>query len=251
MTPEEANLISGLFQRLRSADTPNKDAEAAQFIQGQMASFPSASYLLIQTVLVQEHALQNAQARIAELERKTADLERKIVDGSDSRFDGGGNRGSFLSGLFGSRPATPPPAPVSAAAAPPPLPPATTASLPPSAGGGFLKGALATAAGVAGGALLFEGIQNLVGHQAGVFGSGLGNAGGLAEVPLTENVEVVNNYYGSDPAQQDDMSQNANDLSQQGDPGDAYAGGDWNTDPGSDWNADPGDSDFSGDDGLV
>src|SRR5262249_20109255 len=38
-------------------------------------------------------------------------------------------------------------------------------------GGGFLRSALATAAGVAGGALLFEGIRGMLGHNPGPFGS--------------------------------------------------------------------------------
>ena len=38
-------------------------------------------------------------------------------------------------------------------------------------GGGFLRTALTTAAGVAGGALLFEGIRGLMGSNPGPFGS--------------------------------------------------------------------------------
>ncbi|HLM12551.1 MAG TPA: DUF2076 family protein, partial [Reyranella sp.] len=37
-------------------------------------------------------------------------------------------------------------------------------------GGSFLRSAMATAAGVAGGALLFEGIRNLMGSNPGPFG---------------------------------------------------------------------------------
>jgi len=56
-------------------------------------------------------------------------------------------------------------------------------------GGGFLRQAAATAAGVAGGALLFEGISNLFGHSAasGMYGGGM--TPGLGET-------VINNYYG-------------------------------------------------------
>jgi len=65
---------------------------------------------------------------------------------------------------------------------------ASTAAMAPSAGGGFLRSALTTAAGVAGGALLFQGIESLfgAGHGLGGFGSA---APGLTET-------VVNNYYG-------------------------------------------------------
>ena len=53
-----------------------------------------------------------------------------------------------------------------------------------------------TAAGVAAGALAFEGIESLMhgfGHSAG-YGSGLGGFGGFNEPNRPE--EIVNNYYG-------------------------------------------------------
>ena len=45
-------------------------------------------------------------------------------------------------------------------------------------GGGFLRSAAATAAGVAGGALLFEGISSMFGHNysSGLMGGGVGTA---------------------------------------------------------------------------
>ena len=61
------------------------------------------------------------------------------------------------------------------AAAPQPVPstrsPLQAAVAPQAAGGGFLRSAMATAAGVAGGALLFEGIRSLMGSHPGPFGS--------------------------------------------------------------------------------
>ena len=66
----------------------------------------------------------------------------------------------------------------------------------PSAGGGFLRSALGTAAGVAGGAALFEGIQSLLGHNAGPFGSFGGVGGGGGFLGGAGRPEVVNNYYG-------------------------------------------------------
>jgi hypothetical protein len=81
---------------------------------------------------------------------------------------------------------------------------ASTAAMAPSAGGGFLRSALTTAAGVAGGALLFQGIENLLGHNAGAFGPSLGagyggGAWGGGGAPVVN--ETVNNYYGNDPSQ--------------------------------------------------
>lgn len=216
MTNEERDLITGLFNRLRSADNPQKDREAESLIQQSVSAQPASPYLLVQTLLVQEHALNNAQGRIQQLEKQLQDAQKSAPQGAHSE----GGVGSFLSGLFGNhgapsnqpapaRPVQPPPVPQQAQAqgyAPPaagqPLPYPTTANLPPSAGGSFLKSALGTAAGVAGGAALFQGIQSLLGHNAGPFGgggfggggSGFFGGGGYGGPEIIENREVINNY---------------------------------------------------------
>jgi len=59
-----------------------------------------------------------------------------------------------------------------------------------------LRSAAATAAGVAGGALLFSGIQSLFGHGFG----GLGGFGGTAFAAQPSITETVINNYGGDPA---------------------------------------------------
>ena len=214
MTPEEQNLIENLFERLRQADGAPKDQQAVQLIQTKTAAFPSATYLLSQAVIVQEHALANAQDRIAE-------LENHLAAASQNAPASGG--GSFLSGvsrMFGGGKQTPPPVPqqapqyqqpppqyqqvpgTGAGVTPPPLPMAPpqamqyppTMNIAPSSGGGFLKSALATAAGVAGGQALFQGIESLIGHNAGVFGPALSERGVLGGEG-GGNTEIVNNYY--------------------------------------------------------
>jgi uncharacterized protein len=206
MTSEEKNLIEGLFQRLQQADTNQKDPEAEQLIRAKTAEFPSAPYLLVQAVLVQEHALANAQTRIAELENRLRNAQAQPASGG----------GSFLSGVsrfFGNKPqpqAAPPPlpqqAPVTqqAQSAPPPItvvpqntPYPSTVNLGPSSGGSFLQSAMATAAGVAGGQLLFQGIESLIGHNAGPFGPAL-ESRGFYSGGMGGNTEIVNNYYGTD-----------------------------------------------------
>ena len=72
MTPDEQNLIENLFERLRQADSTQKDPQAEQLIRAKTTALPSAPYLLAQAVIVQEHALANAQSRIAELENRVA-----------------------------------------------------------------------------------------------------------------------------------------------------------------------------------
>ena len=70
MTPEEKNLISGLFDRLAQANTQAKDAEAEELIHSRVAQNPSAPYLLAQSTLVMQQAVANAQNRIAGLEQQ-------------------------------------------------------------------------------------------------------------------------------------------------------------------------------------
>ncbi len=209
MTPEERNLISGLFDRLRNVNPGQKDREAEQLIRQSTAAQPDSPYLLVQTLLVQEHALSNAQVRIQQLEKQVAQAAQPATQGQAS---GGGG---FLSGLFGHHadPAPPqagnippqqlPPNPAYTQSAPP-YP--STVGMAPSAGGGFLRSALTTAAGVAGGAALFQGIENLLGHHSGPFGGGGfggggggffgggGGYGGGGGTEIIENHEVVNNY---------------------------------------------------------
>jgi uncharacterized protein len=213
MTPEEQNLIENLFDRLRQADVSPKDPQAEQLIGAKTTALPSAPYLLAQAVIVQEHALANAQAKIAELEN------RLTTAGQNTQPSGGGSFLSGVSKLFGGGKPTPPPPPAphyqqvpssgyqqvpgtGAGAVPPPIPMSpqnlpypSTVNLAPSAGGGFLKSALTTAAGVAGGAALFQGIESLLGHNAGAFAPALGERGFS---PEAGNTEIVNNYY-NDP----------------------------------------------------
>ncbi len=168
MQNQERELITGLFGRLQPFESQPRDAEADAMIRDLAARQPASAYLLVQTVLVQEQALKAAQERIAELEAKAAAAP---VGG------GGGFLGSAPKiGPWGSAPAAQSPA--AQAPAPRPSVPSTRSPLqaavgPQAAGGGgFLRTAMATAAGVAGGALLFEGIRNLMGGSSNPFSQG-------------------------------------------------------------------------------
>jgi hypothetical protein len=157
MQSEERELISGLFGRLQPFEAQPRDGEAEAMIKEAVARQPAAPYLLVQTVLVQEQALKAAQERIAELEAKA------------------GAAAPAASGFLGGAPKISPwgaAQPAAAPAAPRPSVPSTRSPLQAAVapqqgggGGGFLRTAMATAAGVAGGALLFEGIRNLMGSN--------------------------------------------------------------------------------------
>lgn len=208
MTPEERDLIAGLFTRLRAADAAGKDREAEAFIASAVTALPSAPYLLTQAVLVQEHALTNAQARIAELERALASARERAEAASPppsflGGLLGGGQRAArpaaAASGPWGDRGSVDGYGPQGQAYQRPMAPPPQSWAAPPTyaaapSGGGFLSQALTTAAGVAGGALLFEGISSLLRHDPGPFGGYSGYSGYSA--PTGPTTEIINNYYG-------------------------------------------------------
>ena len=76
MTPEERQLIAGLFDRMRSFGAPDKDREAEALIGQSVRSNPDAPYMLVQSVLVQEQALQAANDRVQELEDQLRGAEQ-------------------------------------------------------------------------------------------------------------------------------------------------------------------------------
>jgi hypothetical protein len=211
MTPDERNLIASLFDRLASASNQPKDPEADQLIRSKVTENPAAPYLLAQSTLVMQQALANAQNRISALEKQVAE--------SSAPASGTQQGGSFLSGVasfFGGgqqhqqqpQRTTPPPVPPQPQQyAQPQQPPAQA---PAGRGsGGFLQSALSTAAGVAGGALLFQGIESLIGHNPGPFAGSIAPSGGFfggGEKPV-ENTEITNNYYDQpDPNKPDTQS---------------------------------------------
>jgi hypothetical protein len=179
MNPQEKFQLQQFLENLVAANGVDKLPEADQLIRQAFSRQPDAAYLLVQRTMLLEQGLAQAKARIAELEEAQAP--------SRSFFGSGYQPNS------GAR--TPPgsPAPYAPAAAASPVYGAPAYGAP-SAGSGvgsFLGQAAATAAGVAGGAFLFEGLEHLFGHQQ----SGFGNEG---FTPSNENVTVNNFYEGRD-----------------------------------------------------
>ncbi len=269
MTPQERSLIDDLANKIAQANVGQKDTEAESLIQQEIGARPDSLYKLVQTVLVQNMALEQAKSQITDLQQKVATAQAHPSAPT-----------SFLGSLFGSHsnPAPPPPpqqrgyqaapppgyAPPGYAPPPPgyapqgyaPPPPGYAPPGPAAAGGGssFLKSAATTAAGVAAGALAFEGIQSLMhGGMGGGFGhQGSGLMGGSGQPGET----IVNNYYDSpqgnagytdDPVDQVADAGQTNDAGYDDTPVDSA---DDTSDDSADY-SDSGDSSGGGGDDLV
>lgn len=212
MTPQEQQLITELFARLKQTPAQAKDADADQLIRKGVIENPETPYLLVQTVLIQDMALSQAQHRVAELEHQLAEAKEassaqpsqpatSFLGGALSHFLGGApSRGSVPPA---SQPPAPPPAAApgwnQSAANPASFGGAAAPGMMSSASSGFLRAAATTALGVVGGQLLFQGIQSMFGQHAGSI-----LAGQSMQPTLSET--VVNNFYGdqaSSPASTD------------------------------------------------
>jgi len=177
MQQQERDLISGLFDRLKPFESQLRDGEADSFIKGLAAQQPAAAYLLVQTVLVQEQALKAAQERIAELEAKAGAAAPPAAPGFLGSAPKIGPWG-VPAGAAAPRTSVPTTVPSNRS----PLQAAVGPQQQAAGGGSFLRTAMMTAAGVAGGALLFEGIRGLMGSNP--FGQQQAAAGGATPPEL-------------------------------------------------------------------
>ena len=139
-------MIATLVERLKKAEGQPKDPEAEALIRQATAAQPDAPYSLVQTALIQELSVHQAQSRIGELERQLAEATPA---------------------------SSPPPSFLGGAAAAAPAPSAGPAAAPGggtgggTGGGGFLRSAATMAAGGAAGALLYQGIGSFFGQSDG------------------------------------------------------------------------------------
>jgi hypothetical protein len=193
VTPEEYKLLEDLAGKISQTPSPQRDPEAEDFIRKNIGSRPDALYLMTQTVLIQNMAIQQAQQQIRELQQRPP----------QSGYSGVSS-GSFL----GQPPPQYPSQPQYAQAPPPAYASPVPSSFGQGSGPGFLRGAAQTAAGVAAGALAFEGIRSLFSHPG--FSGGLGQAGFMGGMPNEET--VINNYYDS-PAANDSRAEHTAGVS--------------------------------------
>jgi len=206
MTPEERQMLAGLFERISANAGAPRDAQAEAFINDAVRAAPSAPYILAQTVLVQQQALEAAAHRISEFEAAA----RQAGEQHQGQGSFLGNLGKSIFG--GGAPSAPPrrnydssadqtgPGPAQGQPYPPPPPGYAVPrpgpwSAPASGGGGFLQNAASTAAGVAGGLALGNILGGLFGGHSG---SGLFGGGALAGGGLPGGNETVNIFEAPD-----------------------------------------------------
>jgi uncharacterized protein len=212
-----------LTQRINQTQLEEKDPDAQNLLGRELGANSDALYIMAQTLLVQNMALEQLKAQVAQLKQAPQQPAHAT---------------SFLGRLFGETDqpqSAPPQSPQPQYQAPQqyqqpqgqgwqPVP--NYQQAPPQYGQpqygqpqyaqpqyvgvpagqpSFLRGAMQTAAGVAAGALVFEGVESLMhgfGHGGGWgwggpgiggYGMGGGGFGGGFERPVEET--VVNNYY--------------------------------------------------------
>lgn len=202
MTSQESQMLNDLVRKINGTQLQEKDDDAERLLADGLGRNPDAMYMLAQTVLVQNIALDQAKQQLMQLQQQQAAPQPAKAT-------------SFLGSLLGHRDPAPPPPPqfqgqgqyqqvppqyaqpqyAQPQYAQPPFPAA------PAGQPSFLRSAATTAAGVAAGALAFEGVESLIhgglgGHEGfggGGFGGGYGgDFGGGAP-----REEIINNYYGS------------------------------------------------------
>jgi uncharacterized protein len=213
VTPQEQQLLMQLTQRINQTQLQEKDPDAQNLLGRELGANPDALYIMAQTLLVQNMALEQLKTQVAQLQQQ---LQQHPAHAT-----------SFLGRLFGDtdqpQPA-PPPSPQPQYQQPqqqgwqavpnyqqaPPQYQQPQYAQPqyvavPAGQPSFLRGAMQTAAGVAAGALVFEGVESLMhgfGHGGGFDGGwggpgyGMGPGGGFGggfERPVEGT--VVNNYY--------------------------------------------------------
>ena len=208
-----------------------KDPEAEALIRRATAERHGVPYYLVQTVLIQDLSLHSARSRITDLETQLTEI-KSTSPGAPSFLSAPSFLGAVLDRSEPSgdvRPNNMPPGalgggppPIAAMRRPSYVPkPDDAAPLAPDAGltggGGFLRSATMTAAGIVGGALVFEGIQSMFGqHDAATITGNQAALPGLGETFLSKRYgaetgasaagSTSDHKYGISPVQSDGKS---------------------------------------------
>ncbi len=183
MTPSENQALQDFLTQLVAIRGIAKDPQASALIANAVAQQPDAAYLLVQRAMLLQKELDQATAQVQQLQ-KALDVERaspatSFLDAANAW----GNSAKPAAPLFSGNPPAnmaQSPLPISMPNSGPVLTASNTGFFGSNAGS-MLGTVAATAAGVAGGALLYHGIENLMSHQT--HGSGLAGQNSLTGLP--------------------------------------------------------------------
>ncbi|MGD9923358.1 MAG: DUF2076 domain-containing protein [Pseudorhodoplanes sp.] len=216
MTPQERRLVENLFERLATLERNPREPDAEQVIQAGLRRAPNATYALVQTVLLQEEALRQANERITELQSVDAPQQESggFLESMRDTLFGGNNTRSSVPPVGGERPMGVPPGfqrgrdpyQPQGGASPQAAEPAR------SGGGSFLGTAAAAAVGVIGGSMLMNSLKGAFGgDQAkaqGLEAQGLGTQG-LGDVSGKEASGASSNPWGDAASGDGNLAQQA------------------------------------------
>ena len=173
MTPNELADLNLLLEQLIRARGVRKDPDADALIQRALDLQPDAGYLLVQRVLIMEQALDQARARLQAVQAPASQPQNPGVSTPAPNMDS--TVGALARGLNTRDAGTPSATAFGRSAEPAPAP---APVVDPNRGFGqqparssWLGNIASTAAGVAAGAFLFQGVESLLGHHGGLSGS--------------------------------------------------------------------------------
>ena len=144
MDQNDRKIIDDLFTRLSEAEhqSPQRDAEAEALIRDRLARQPHAPYYMLQTIAVQQQALEALHQRVTQLEHsQSGGILGKLFGAAPSASRSVGTGMPSYGAPQGSHPASP---------------------WGRQRQGGFMAGAMQTAMGVAGGMLLGNALGSML-----------------------------------------------------------------------------------------
>src|ERR1700691_4171049 len=93
-------MLNSLVERVNSTQLTEKDPDAAALLERGFSANPDAVYVLAQSVLVQNIALEQAHAQLSQAQQQIQQLQQQPARAT-----------SFLGSLLGHRDPAPPPPP--------------------------------------------------------------------------------------------------------------------------------------------
>lgn len=169
MNQNDQQLITQLSEELKKSQPIKTDPQASELIANEVAAQPDAVYALTQAVLLQQAAIEKLQQQVNELQPRKKGLFSSFLGGNAQSTEPNPSAPYHSTSHFGQ--------------------------------GSFLGSALTTAAGVAGGMFLFEGISHLFTGGSHVGSESMLNNSSMTDVfqgdPLQGEDPMLNDGFGS------------------------------------------------------